>query len=150
AAVAPLGPLLSRAGTYPPHGRLHHECCGPEPAGEMKPCVPANRRRRANNSSTWRISICERGPGMPEPKTLSGKEHRSASDSDLLAWFRAGDEAALETLLERYESALFQFLVGILRNHHQAEDCLQETWCRALERLDGVDGAHLRGWLFTV
>src|SRR5262249_20181704 len=37
-----------------------------------------------------------------------------------------------------------------LRDHHRAEDALQETFIRALERIDGVDPAHLRGWLFTV
>src|SRR5262245_47968265 len=38
----------------------------------------------------------------------------------------------------------------MLRDHHRAEDALQETFVRALERLDGVDPDHLRGWLFTV
>ena len=71
-------------------------------------------------------------------------------DATLLERFRSGDEQALETLFARYEVPLFQFLVGILRNHHQAEDVLQETFVRALERLDGVDADHLRGWLFTV
>src|SRR5262249_4453880 len=37
-----------------------------------------------------------------------------------------------------------------LRDRHQAEDALQETWCRALEHLDSVDDEHFRGWLFTV
>ncbi len=72
------------------------------------------------------------------------------SDATLLARFRSGDEQALETLFARYETPLFHFLVGMLRNHHQAEDVLQETFVRALERLDGVDPDHLRGWLFTV
>jgi RNA polymerase sigma-70 factor (ECF subfamily) len=72
------------------------------------------------------------------------------SDAQLLARFRDGDETALELLFERYETSVFQFLVGMLRNHHQAEDVLQETFVRALERLDGVDPDHLRGWLFTV
>jgi RNA polymerase sigma-70 factor (ECF subfamily) len=72
------------------------------------------------------------------------------SDAELLARFHAGDEQAFEYIFERYEEALFQFLVGLLRDHHQAEDALQETVVRALQRLDGVDGAHLRGWLFTV
>jgi len=72
------------------------------------------------------------------------------SDRDLLARFRCGDDSALEALFERYETPLFQFLVGMLRNHHQAEDALQETFVRALEKLDGVDPEHLRGWLFTV
>jgi RNA polymerase sigma-70 factor (ECF subfamily) len=71
-------------------------------------------------------------------------------DALLLARFQGGDGAALEELLARHEAALFQFLVGMLRDHHLAEDVLQETFVRALERLDGVDGEHLRGWLFTV
>lgn len=75
---------------------------------------------------------------------------RDASDADLLARFRSGDERALEAIFERYEAPVFQFLVGILRDHHQAEDSLQETFVRALERLEGVDPEHLRGWLFTV
>lgn len=72
------------------------------------------------------------------------------TDATLLERFRSGDEQALEMLFGRYELPLFQFLLGILRNHHHAEDALQETFVRALERLEGVDPAHLRGWLFTV
>ena len=74
----------------------------------------------------------------------------AVTDAELLTRFRAGEEPALEHLFERYEGPVFQFLVGILRDHHQAEDALQETFVRALERLDGVDPEHLRGWLFTV
>jgi RNA polymerase sigma-70 factor (ECF subfamily) len=72
------------------------------------------------------------------------------SDVTLLARFRAGDESALDALCARYEGPLYQFLLGMLRDHHRAEDALQETFVRALERIDGVDPAHLRGWLFTV
>jgi len=72
------------------------------------------------------------------------------SDANLIARFRSGDEGALTAIFGRYEVPLFQFLFGILRDHHQAEDALQETLVRALEHLDGVDGNHLRGWLFTV
>jgi RNA polymerase sigma-70 factor (ECF subfamily) len=72
------------------------------------------------------------------------------SDPELLARFRAGDAVALDWLFERYETPLYSFLLGVLRDPHQAEDALQETFVKALERLDGVDPAHLRGWLFTV
>src|SRR5205809_7656125 len=72
------------------------------------------------------------------------------SDATLLTQFRAGDDTALDALCARYEGALYQFLFGMLRDHHRAEDALQETFVRALERLDGVDPEHLRGWLFTV
>src|SRR5262249_45265824 len=72
------------------------------------------------------------------------------SDAELLIRFRGGDDAALEVLFERHETSLYYFLLGILHDTHQAEDALQETFVRALERLDGVDPDHLRGWLFTV
>jgi RNA polymerase sigma-70 factor (ECF subfamily) len=72
------------------------------------------------------------------------------SDAALLSRYCSGDEDALEAIFERYETPLFQFLVGILRDYHRAEDALQETFIRALEKLDGVDPDHLRGWLFTV
>jgi RNA polymerase sigma-70 factor, ECF subfamily len=82
------------------------------------------------------------------PRNTPPADH--LDDGTLIARFRAGDGQALETLLLRYEAPLFQFLVGILRDHHRAEDALQETWCRALRHLDGVEPSHLRGWLFTV
>lgn len=72
------------------------------------------------------------------------------SDAELVHRFQAGNEAALDALLVRYESPLFNFLVGMLHNHHLAEDALQETFVQALRRLEGVDPDHLRGWLFTV
>lgn len=73
-----------------------------------------------------------------------------SSDAALLLRFQRGDVEALTALLTRYEGPLFHFLLGILRDHHLAEDVLQETFVRALERLEGVDPDHLRGWLFTV
>src|SRR5438105_448052 len=80
-----------------------------------------------------------------------GVEHEDAgSDADLLSRFRAGEDAALDQLLARHETPLYCFLLGMLHDSHQAEDALQETFVRALERLDGVDPEHLRGWLFTV
>jgi RNA polymerase sigma-70 factor (ECF subfamily) len=72
------------------------------------------------------------------------------SDVELVAQFRAGDARALEALCVRHESALYYFLLGLVRDHHLAEDLLQETFVRALERLEEVDPNHLRGWLFTV
>jgi len=76
---------------------------------------------------------------MPEP-----------TDAELLARFRRGDETALDPLFARYEGAVFRFLFGLLRDHHRAEDALQETFVQALRFADGVDPAKFRGWLFTV
>src|SRR5262249_30518812 len=72
------------------------------------------------------------------------------TDAELLRRFHAGGMSALEELFERYERGLYQFVLGVLRDPHLAEDVLQDTFVSALQRLEGVDPDHLRGWLFTV
>lgn len=71
-------------------------------------------------------------------------------DAALLDRFRAGDEAALGTLYERYEGPIFRFLFGMLKDRHRAEDALQETFVQAVRKAEGVTSESLRGWLFTV
>src|SRR5262249_10218742 len=113
----------------------------PSADGQSRRCHPVDTDRAGDSNNLGRRRIHTEGPepGMSD-----------IPDATLLERFRSGAEQALETLFARYEVPLVQFLVGILRNHHQAEDVLQETFVRALERLDGVDADHLRGWLFTV
>ena len=82
---------------------------------------------------------------MTTPTNFAG-----ATDDALLARFRAGDAAALEPLFARYEEPVFRFLFGVLRNHHAAEDALQETFVQALRKADAVSPDTFRGWLFTV
>ena len=74
----------------------------------------------------------------------------SLPNSLLLTQLQSGDAIALEALFERYEAPLFQFLLGMLRDHHQAEDALQETFIKALTNHLEIDPNRFRGWLFTV
>lgn len=74
----------------------------------------------------------------------------AATDADLLARVHAGEESALGTLFERYEGPVFQFLFGMLKDRHRAEDALQETFVQALRKADAVQPESFRGWLFTV
>jgi RNA polymerase sigma-70 factor (ECF subfamily) len=73
-----------------------------------------------------------------------------STDGTLLARFQAGDDAALDPLFERYEGPIFRFLFGILKDHHEAEDAMQETFVQALRHAEGVNPESFRGWLFTV
>lgn len=74
----------------------------------------------------------------------------SLSDAQLLTRFHAGDEYALEALFERYESTIFHFLLGILRDHHTAEDVLQNTFIQALQNTGKIREGGFRSWLFAV
>lgn len=75
---------------------------------------------------------------------------QESNDLELLARFRSGDESALDPLFERYEGPIFRFLFGILKDHHGAEDAMQETFVQALRHADGVNPQTFRGWIFTV
>lgn len=75
---------------------------------------------------------------------------QETDDLELLTRFRAGDDSALDPLFERYEGPVFRFLFGILKDHHGAEDAMQETFVQALRHADGVNPETFRGWLFTV
>jgi RNA polymerase sigma-70 factor (ECF subfamily) len=72
------------------------------------------------------------------------------TDAELLARFRVGDASALEPLFLRYEGPVFRFLFGVLKDHHAAEDALQETFVQAIRHAETVASHTFRGWLFTV
>lgn len=77
-------------------------------------------------------------------------ETSEITDAQLLARFRDGDDSALEPLFLRYEEPVFRFLYGVLKDHHAAEDALQETFVQAIRRAETVAPETFRGWLFTV
>jgi RNA polymerase sigma-70 factor (ECF subfamily) len=64
----------------------------------------------------------------------------------------AGDEAAFRTLFDAYFARLFRFaLVRVGGDAAAAEDIVQQTFCRALEHLDGYRGeAALYTWLCQI
>lgn len=63
-----------------------------------------------------------------------------------------GDEAAFRTLFDRYFPRLYRFVLARLDGDHEAaRDVVQQTFCRAIERLDGYRGeAALYTWFHQV
>jgi RNA polymerase sigma-70 factor (ECF subfamily) len=78
------------------------------------------------------------------------REVEAVSYSELLSSFKEGNASALEPLFLRYEGPVFRFLFGVLKDHHTAEDALQETFVQAIRYADSVSPDAFRGWLFTV
>lgn len=71
-------------------------------------------------------------------------------DSELLARLRTGDSTAVGVIFERYEQAVFSYLIGVLKDRHAAEDVLQDTFVLVLRKADTASGESFRGWLFSV
>lgn len=76
---------------------------------------------------------------------------REASAEDLVAAARAGDRAALEQLLARYQGHIWRFGLKMCGHPHDAEEVLQETMLAVARSIRSFRGeASLSTWLFKI
>lgn len=83
------------------------------------------------------------------PLTRAG--YGSASDEELVQKSVAGDVAAFEAIMRRYNRPLFRTARAILRDDAEAEDALQEAYLRIHRTLGTYRGeARLSTWLARI
>ena len=71
-------------------------------------------------------------------------------DLDLVARWKAGDQAAATALVSRHASAVARF-ASSLGGREDVDELVQDTFVRAFGSLDGFRGdSSLRTWLFTI
>ena len=76
---------------------------------------------------------------------------RALPDADLVARARAGEQAAFEPIMRRYNRRLFRAARGVVDSDAEAEEAVQDAWVRAYHRLgqfEGPDG--LGAWLTRI
>jgi len=79
----------------------------------------------------------------------SGHSRLRLSDERLIELCRRGDEAAFETIVERYRAPLLRHCQGIAAE--DAQDAVQQAFIEAWSALrSGTEVRHLRAWLFTI
>lgn len=73
------------------------------------------------------------------------------TDEMLLEAARAGNRAAFDSLVVRYEKELFGYLRRYLGDAALAEDVFQNTFLKVYEKLDQYEpGRPVRPWLYTI
>jgi RNA polymerase sigma-70 factor (ECF subfamily) len=73
------------------------------------------------------------------------------SDEALLTRVKAGEEAALEVLVERFRRPLFGYLHRMLGNAAEAEDVFQETFLRVVKHLPRFEeGRRVKPWVYAI
>src|SRR3954468_3779451 len=73
------------------------------------------------------------------------------SDADLVSAARAGDRAAVDELLARYEPNIYRFGLRMCGDEESAREVLQETMLAAFRHLPGFRGdAALSTWLYQI
>jgi RNA polymerase sigma-70 factor (ECF subfamily) len=67
------------------------------------------------------------------------------------AQLHRGDVDAIVPLIQRYQQPLYRFLLHMVRQPDIAEDLLQKTWLRTIERIHSYDpNRSFKAWLFAV
>ena len=73
------------------------------------------------------------------------------SDNVLVHQALAGDEAAFEALVSRYQCSLLRLIYRYIGEHHEAQDVLQQVWLQLYLSLPTLDQqVYVKPWLFTV
>lgn len=84
---------------------------------------------------------------VPVPVTPA----RASEENAFLDRLKAGDEAAFETMIERYSGDVYAVLYRLTDNPEEAADLLQDTFLRALRAIKGFRGdAELKTWLIRI
>ena len=75
----------------------------------------------------------------------------AASDIQLIAAVRRGNDHAFEQLYRRYSAGIERFVAGRVRDRGRAEDLVQEIFLSALRRLRATDTEiTFRPWIFEI
>ncbi len=73
------------------------------------------------------------------------------TDEVLLARTKAGEEAALAALVERFRRPLYGYLHRMLGNAAEAEDVFQETFLRVVKHLPRFEeGRRVKPWVYAI
>lgn len=76
--------------------------------------------------------------------------HRT-DDAVFIDKLKAGDEAAFETLIDRYSGDIYALLYRLTENTEEASDLTQDTFLRALKAIKTFRGdSELKTWLFRI
>ena len=74
-----------------------------------------------------------------------------ADESELVARARTREEAAIRTIIQRYNRRLYRIARGILRDDSEAEDAVQDTYLKAFLHLGDFRGeASIGTWLCRI
>lgn len=75
----------------------------------------------------------------------------SITDEQLLDRYRAGDDAAFDALVRRYQHELFHFLIRFTGSRAAADDVFQEAFLQVHLSADTFDiDRRFKPWLFTI
>jgi len=84
-------------------------------------------------------------------RSNDGTHSATATDASLVSATLQGDRDAYRMLVERYQDRMLRTALEILRNEHDAEDVVQESFVKAFLSLDKFKGdSSFFTWLYRI
>jgi RNA polymerase sigma-70 factor (ECF subfamily) len=86
-------------------------------------------------------------------KGLSLREQQLAREQDarLVGLLQAGDEAAYETLLERFETPVYNLVYRLMDDPSEASDVVQEVFLKVFRKVGSFRGdSSLKTWIYRI
>ncbi len=91
------------------------------------------------------------GTDTHQDEVVSVEDDDEREDRRLIEQVRAGDAAALETLIRRHQAFVFNLAVRMLYSPQDAEDATQEILVKVVTKLSGFEGrSQFRTWLYRI
>jgi len=83
--------------------------------------------------------------------TAGGYVDQDANDLALVKRCRAGEQAAFEALVERYQRVLFTVALRMLGNYDAAQDAAQNAFVKAYQKLETFDATRrFFSWIYRI
>ena len=89
-------------------------------------------------------------PTVPNAAAAAG-ESTNAQDADLFRRAQSGDRGAFAQIVQIYQDRIYNAVLRMVGDHEEARDLAQETFTRALVKIDSFRGeAQPYTWLFRI
>ncbi len=83
--------------------------------------------------------------------TLTEEQEAALSDHRLISGLQAGDEAAYEQLIERFQTPIYNLAYRLLNDPADASDVLQEVFLKVFRNVENFRGeSSLRTWMYRI
>ena len=112
---------------------------------------PANCRLMTNPSFAIKERRCSKVTSLRPRVQQETATTACNEDQALIERAVAGDSAAQSRLFDAHTPRLYRVAFSVLRNKEDAEDAVQDGWCRAYSKLQTFEGrASLSTWLMRI
>ena len=124
---------------------------GPSYFGEFCHKAVFNMSNAGSMNTSDEFSHTENGAGRPHKSAATTTEAGDPSDELLVSRAKAGDKDALDKLIRRHQSWVFNVAIRMLWHREVAEDATQEILVKVVTKLSTFRGeSQFRTWLYRI